>query len=211
MDFYTFSKRIIDIFGAIVGIVLFSPIMLCTALWIKMVSPEGTVFADTPPRVGKDKKPFRMFKFRSMIPNAHEWLLQHPDWYKKYQENDYKLDPDPRLLPGAKFYRKTSIDELPQFFNVLMGDMSLVGPRAYYFFEIDERIKKYPQSEKHLDAAMKAKPGITGPWQVGGRSQVNFVDRAKLDASYAKRRSIMYDLLIILKTPLAVLSSRGAF
>lgn len=209
--FYNIAKRLIDIVGAIVGIVLFFPIMLCAAIWVKLVSPEGPVFADIPMRVGKDKKPFFMFKFRSMIPGGTDYLKSRPELYKKYVESGYKLDPDPRLIKGAKFLRKTSIDELPQFFNVLTGSMSLVGPRAYYFYEIEERMVEFPESKKYFDVALRAKPGITGPWQVGGRSALTFLERVKLDAEYAKNRSILYDLLIILKTPFAVLSSKGAY
>jgi len=209
--FYDFTKRLIDIFGAIIGIILFSPIMLLTALWIKIVSFDGPVFADTPNRVGKNGKPFFMYKFRSMWPNAHQKMLADPVLSKRYFENNYKLDPDPRLLPGAWFYRKVSIDEMPQFFNVLLGQMSIVGPRAYLDHEVEEQLSRFPEARKYMDKALTVKPGITGPWQVGGRSQIGFLDRVKIDAEYAKQRSIMYDLIIILKTPLAVLSSKGAY
>lgn len=208
---YDFSKRILDIVGSIVGIILFSPIMLFTALWIKIVSPGGPVFADAPKRVGKNGKEFFMYKFRSMWPGAHEKMLADPVLSKKYRENNYKLDPDPRLLPGAKVYRKTSIDEMPQFFNILKGEMSIVGPRAYLKAEVKEQLEKYPEANQYMDTLLTTKPGLTGPWQVGGRSQIGFLERVKIDAEYAKKRSILYDVLIILKTPLAVLTSKGAY
>lgn len=208
--FYDIGKRLIDIVGALVGIILFSPIMAVSAVYVKFVSPEGPVFADIPDRVGKGGKMFRMYKFRSMIPNAQEWLNDHPELLKEYKENNYKLDNDPRLIKGASIIRKTSIDEMPQFFNVLFGQMSLVGPRAYYAFELDEQKRKFPESVKDIDLALTAKPGITGPWQVGGRSDIGFVDRIKMDSEYAKRKSLVYDLQIILKTPLAVLSQKGS-
>lgn len=213
MSSYDILKRILDIVGSIVAIILFSPFLIGGAIWIKLVSPQGPVLADIPQRVGKNKKPFTFFKFRSMIPNAHQYLLDHPDLHKKYLENNYKLDAkeDPRLLPGARFYRKFSIDEMPQFFNVLFGDMSIVGPRAYYFFELDEQIKRYPEVEKCLPDVLSVKPGITGIWQVSGRSEIGFPDRIKMDAAYAKKRSILYDIFIILKTPFAVISGKGAF
>ncbi len=213
MNCYEFIKRAIDIVGSIFGIILFSPILIGMAIWVKLVSPEGPIFADIPDRVGKNKKPFRLLKFRSMIPNAHEVMLKHPELHKKYIENNYKIEAheDPRLLPGAAFYRKVSFDELPQFFNVLKGEMSLVGPRAYYFFEIDEQTERYPETKKYIDVVMSIKPGVTGVWQTSGRSEIGFVDRVKLDATYARRRSILYDLLVILKTPLVVLSSKGAY
>ncbi|HSX39788.1 MAG TPA: sugar transferase [Candidatus Saccharimonadales bacterium] len=211
MSLYDFEKRLIDIAAALFGILLFSPIMIFFSLFIKLVSSEGPILADIPERVGKNGKNFRMYKFRSMIPNAYQWLLDHPEIYTKYKENNYKLDADsdPRLIKGAKFLRNSSIDELPQFFNVLRGQMSMVGPRAYYPFEIDEQTKKFNISQDLVDEVLSVKPGVTGVWQVSGRSSINFVDRIKMDANYAKKRSILYDLYIILKTPYAVISRKG--
>lgn len=208
-DSYEIAKRLLDIFGAVVGLVLFSPIMLLTAVYIKLVSP-GPVFADIPERIGKDKKKFRMYKFRSMITDAHSYLLCHPKLYEEYKKNSYKLENDPRIIRGGKFIRRTSIDELPQFINILKGDMSLVGPRAYFPFELRDQQIEFPQTKPYVEKLLTVKPGITGPWQVGGRSQINFVERAKMDAGYASRRSVLYDLYIILKTPLAVLQAKGA-
>lgn len=210
---YDILKRIIDIVGAFVGIVIFSPIMLVTAVRIKMVSPEGPIFADIPKRVGKNKKPFKFLKFRSMIPNAHEYLINNKELYQKYVNNNYKLkeEDDPRIIKGGAFMRKYSIDELPQFFNVLFGEMSLVGPRAYYFYEIAEQSKRYPESIEYLQDVLTVKPGITGTWQIGGRSEISYVERIKMDAEYAKKRSILYDILVILKTPYVVLTGKGAY
>ena len=209
LEFYDLAKRGMDIVAAIVCLVLFSPIMLITAVYIKLISP-GPVFADIPERVGKDSKKFRMYKFRSMIANAHDYLLQNPDLYAEYKRNSYKLKNDPRIIRGGNLIRKTSIDELPQFINILKGDMSLVGPRAYFPFELRDQQRVFPGSRPYVDKLLKIKPGLTGPWQVGGRSQINFVERAKMDAGYATRRSILYDLRITLKTPLAVLQAKGA-
>ena len=213
MDLYDVSKRIIDVIGAALCIIVFSPLMLLVALWIKLVSPEGSVFADIPERVGKDGKDFRFYKFRSMIPNAHQWLLDHPDLYKRYQDNGYKLsqEEDPRLIPGAKFLRKSSIDEFPQFFNVLRGDMSLVGPRAYFQFEVEEQTKRFPETAALMPVVLSVKPGINGVWQTSGRSEITFHQRVRMDADYAKRRSLLYDLLIMLKTPFVVLGAKGAY
>ena len=213
MDFYDFGKRVIDVFGSLFGLIVFSPLMIATAIWIKIVSPSGPVFADIPLRVNKGGGTFKMYKFRSMIPNAHEWLLQHPEWYKKYQTNNYKLDEkeDPRLIPGARIIRKYSIDELPQFLNVLFGEMSLVGPRAYYPFELKEQAEKFPETKPYIEILVNVKPGVSGVWQISGRSGIAFVERVKMDAEYAKRRSLMYDLLVIFKTPWAVFSSKGAY
>lgn len=202
-------KRLIDIIGALLLLIILGPLMLVTMLWIYIVSP-GPILADIPERVGKNGKPFRMFKFRSMIPKAHDWLIAHPDIYRRYKENSYKLDPDPRFIPGAKFLRKLSIDEWPQFVNILKGDMSLVGPRPYYSFELKEQQQVYPETAKHISELLKAKPGLSGVWQVGGRSNIDFPERARMDADYAKRKSLLYDLYILFKTPLAVLSGKGA-
>ncbi len=207
---YKIEKRLLDILGALVGLTVFAPVMIVTAVFIKIVSPNGPIMADTPNRVGKDKSSFRMYKFRSMIPNASEWLKNNPELYKKYKENNYKLDNDPRWLPGASVMRKYSIDEMPQFLNILKGDMSIVGPRAYYPFELDEQIKKHPDYKEHVDTTLTVKPGLTGPWQIGGRSAVNFEERIKMDATYAQSRSILYDISIIIKTPLVVITGRGA-
>jgi exopolysaccharide production protein ExoY len=208
---YHIGKRAVDIVGSIIGIIIFSPIMIILTVWIKIVSPEGPVLADAPMRSGKNGELFRLYKFRSMIPNAHNYLISRPKLLALYKKNNYKLDPDPRLLPGAKFYRKSSMDELPQFFNILRGEMSLVGPRCYYPFEIKEQLKEYPEVAPLVKIVQSVKPGLTGLWQVSGRSELDFDKRVKLDAEYAKRKSLVYDLLIILKTPYVVLTGKGAF
>lgn len=204
-------KRIIDIFGSLVGIILFSPLMLLIAVYIKIVSPGGSVIADTKGRVGFKGKEFKLLKFRSMIPDAQSWLESQPELFKKYKENNFKLDPDPRLIPGGKFIRKYSLDELPQFFNILLGDMSLVGPRAYFRFELEEQLKKFPETKDFIAQMQLAKPGLTGVWQTSGRSSVGFVERIRMDADYAVKRSILYDIFIILKTPLVVIFGKGAY
>jgi lipopolysaccharide/colanic/teichoic acid biosynthesis glycosyltransferase len=212
---YPVLKRLLDIVGSILALILFSPILIFTAVYIKLKSPNGPVFADIPKRVGKDGKEFRFLKFRSMIPGAHDWLDRHPDWLEKYKANNYKLDPkeDPRIIKGdyIQFMRKSSIDELPQFLNVLQGDMSIVGPRAYYPFEIKDQAVKFNIDPQVVQKVISVKPGITGPWQVGGRSKINFDKRIQLDADYASKKSILYDILLILKTPYAVVTMKGAY
>lgn len=212
MTYYFVVKRVIDIFGAVVAIIIFFPIKVAIALHIKRVSPEGPVFADIPLRSGRGGKEFKMFKFRSMFPNAHDVLVADAKLYKEYVRKGYKLEAekDPRLIPGGKFLRKSSVDELPQFFNVLIGHMSIVGPRAYFPFELKEQVERYPESKEYIRALLEVKPGITGPWQVGGRNEIPFIERARMDAEYARRRSILYDLMIILKTPVAIFTRRGA-
>jgi undecaprenyl-phosphate galactose phosphotransferase len=122
----------------------------------------------------------------------------------------YKLINDPRVTKVGKFIRKHSLDEVPQFFNILLGDMSLVGPRAYYPDEIKEQQQKYPDTKQAVKIVLSVKPGLTGFWQVSGRSEINFDKRIQMDAEYVKKRSIIYDLKIVAKTPWAMISGKGA-
>jgi undecaprenyl-phosphate galactose phosphotransferase len=148
-----------------------------------------------------------------MIPNAHQLLHTDPRFKKlleEYKKSSFKLHDDPRITRVGKFIRKYSIDEIPQFLNVLKGDMSLVGPRAYYPFELEEQQKKYPHTRELVKEVLKVKPGITGQWQVSGRSDINFDKRIEMDAKYARQKSIYYDLIILSKTPFAMLSGKGA-
>lgn len=201
-----------DIIFSILLIAIFSPVLLLVALAIKLESP-GPILADTPERVGKKGKKFKMYKFRSMIQNAHHILREDPQYaklYAEYKKGSYKLKQDPRITKIGRVLRRYSLDELPQFFNVLEGEMSLVGPRAYYPDELENQQKEYPHTRKAVKIVLSVKPGITGFWQVTGRSEVNFDKRIEMDASYVKRRSILYDLWIILKSPWAMISGRGA-
>lgn len=208
---YDFLKRLIDIGGSIIGITILSPVLVIAAVAIKLDS-KGPVFADAPMRVSQNGKLFRMFKFRSMVVGAHDLLQRNPELLEKYKKNSYKLDidEDPRITRVGKFIRRTSIDELPQLFNILRGEMSLVGPRAYYPFELEEQQEKYPNSRQFVKIILSAKPGLTGLWQVSGRSAINFDARVKMDAEYVRRRSIVYDIYLMLKTIPAVLFARGA-
>ncbi|MBI2442581.1 MAG: sugar transferase [Candidatus Levybacteria bacterium] len=210
--FYEAAKRCIDIFFSLALLILFSPILLIAAIAIKLDS-SGPVFADTPERIGKNGKPFKMFKLRSMIQNAHELLREDPEFaslYDRYKRGSYKLRNDPRITKAGRFLRKHSIDEVPQLVNILKGDMSLVGPRAYYPDELREQQRNYPDTKDAVKVVLSVKPGLTGFWQVSGRSEINFDKRIQMDAEYVKKRSIMYDLLIILKTPWAMISGKGA-
>ena len=209
---YDVSKRLLDILIAIVALIFFSPVILITAIAIRLNS-KGPLLADTPPRIGEGGRSFRMYKFRSMVANAHEILVNDPkykDLLTEYKKGGYKLKDDPRITSFGKFIRKYSFDEIPQFVNVLKGDMSVVGPRAYYPDELRDQQKKYPFTRDAVKVVLSVKPGITGIWQVTGRSQINFDKRIQLDASYAKRRSILYDFYLLLKTPAAMFSGKGA-
>lgn len=207
-----FLKRIIDIILTVILLTLFSPLSLILAILIKLDS-LGPVFADTPQRVGQNGKLFKMYKFRSMIINAHSLLRFDPKLrklYAKYKKNSYKLKEDPRVTILGKFMRKHSLDEIPQLINVLIGQMSLVGPRAYYPDELENQQRKYPATVKLVKKVLSIKPGITGFWQVSGRSQVNFDKRIAMDADYVAKRSLWYDIKILIKTPLAMLTGVGA-
>jgi len=209
---YDFLKRVIDLFVASVLIVLFFPVMILAIVAIKLTSP-GPFLADTPKRVGKNGEKFLAYKFRSMIVNAHSLLRTDPKFkklYDKYKKSSYKLHEDPRVTPVGKFIRKYSIDEMPQLVNVLRGEMSVVGPRPYYVDELKDQQKKYPHTVKMVKEMLTVKPGITGYWQVSGRSDVNFDKRIEMDAYYARKKSIFLDILILLKTPWVMLSGRGA-
>lgn len=209
---YEFTKRAIDIVGSITLGILFLPVAIITALAITLDS-AGPVFADTPRRVGKGGSLFRIYKFRSMIVNAHRKLRSDPKFaklYSQYKRNSYKLKEDPRVTSVGKFIRKHSLDEIPQLLNVLRGEMSLVGPRPYYEDELKEQQKKYPHTKELVSVVLSAKPGITGYWQVSGRSEVNFDKRIKMDADYVKKRSILFDVSILLKSPWAMISGKGA-
>ncbi len=206
---YSSLKRLVDIIGSLIGIIICSPIMIITAVLIKLES-DGPILADIPMRVGQNGKLFRMYKFRSMYKNAIQILEKDPKLMEEYKKNSYKLVNDPRVTKVGKVIRKTSIDELPQLFNILKGDMSVVGPRAYLPNELEEQQKIYPHCCKYVTEVMTIKPGLTGVWQVSGRSNINFDKRIEMDAKYAGKQSIFYDLWIILKTVPAVLLGSGA-
>lgn len=209
---YSFTKRCIDILGSFILALIFMPFCIITAIAIKWDS-LGPIFADTPQRVGKDGKPFKLFKFRSMVINAHEKLRRDPrlaKLYGEYKRNSYKLREDPRVTNVGRFIRKHSIDEIPQLLNVLIGEMSLVGPRPYYPDELVEQQRKYPHTRDLVKVVLSAKPGITGQWQVSGRSEVNFDKRIKMDADYVKKSSLWLDIVILLRSPWAMISGKGA-
>ncbi len=205
-------KRMIDIVAAVFLLLIFLPISLLAALAIKLDS-SGPVLADVPERIGKRGRKFKMYKFRSMISNAH-YLLRTDSRFKKlfkeYKQSSYKLKKDPRVTRVGKFIRKHSIDEIPQLFNILKGDMSLVGPRAYYPDELDNQLKKYPHTKPLVKSVLSVKPGITGLWQVTGRSEINFDKRIAIDAQYVSKMSFWTDIYIIVKTPIVMITGRGA-
>ncbi|MFH0852929.1 MAG: sugar transferase [bacterium] len=194
-------KRTIDIFGAIIGLILISPITLVVAIIIKLDSP-GTIFVKLR-RIGQADNKFTLYKFRSMVNNAHELKS---NLMTENERNDgplFKMKNDPRITRAGKWLRKTSIDELPQLWNVLMGDMSLVGPRPHE----PEEVAKYTRSHRAL---LTIKPGITGMAQISGRSELSFEEEVKLDIYYIKHWSMGLDIRIFAKTVSVVFSTRSA-
>ena len=202
---YIIVKRVMDITFAVVLLILFLPIWLIVPLLIKLDSPGPILYRHK--RMGKNGKEFYMLKFRSMFDGAHEYLHQeNPELLEQFKAGDWKLEDDPRITRLGRVLRSVTIDEFPQLVNVLAGEMSLVGPRAYMKQEIDEQTKKYPQSKKLIKEILTLKPGITGPWQVSGRNEIPFDQRTKLDSQYARDQSLVTDMTIMLKTPMAMFS-----
>lgn len=209
---YEVVKRLLDVAFSILLLFIFFPVIVIVIIAISLDSP-GPVLADTPERVGRNGRLFKMYKFRSMVQNAHEILRENPRFSKlfaDYKKGSYKLRDDPRITHVGGFIRKHSLDEIPQFINVLKGEMSLVGPRAYYPDELREQQKKYPHTRDAVKIVLSVKPGITGFWQVTGRSEINFDKRIQMDAQYVRKRSIVYDVWILFKSPWAMISGKGA-
>jgi Undecaprenyl-phosphate galactose phosphotransferase WbaP len=201
---FPIAKRALDIIGAGVGLVLLAPFFLIVAL---MVRADGGPAFFAHQRVGRGGKLFGCLKFRSMVVDSQarlESLLANDPVARAEWEATRKLKNDPRITRIGRFLRSTSLDELPQLINVLLGEMSLVGPRPVQEAEID---RYYGASAAHY---MAVRPGITGLWQVSGRSETSYESRVALDVSYVSRPSLLADISILLRTPVAVLSRRGA-
>jgi lipopolysaccharide/colanic/teichoic acid biosynthesis glycosyltransferase len=198
-------KRLIDILAAIILTVIFFPVWLLVPLLIWLDSGWPVIYSHQ--RVGKNGQLFELYKFRTMIKDADEQLY-HKDkkLLKKFKAGDWKLANDPRITKLGRFIRNLTIDEFPQLVNIFKGEMSLVGPRAYISQELTEQTKKYPQTKRWLKTILSVKPGVTGPWQTSGRNEIAFDKRAEMDLNYAKHYNLLSDLVIILKTPQAMLS-----
>nr|WP_304220117.1 sugar transferase [Fredinandcohnia onubensis] len=199
---YNVLKRSMDIVGAIIGLFITSLLFIVVSIAIKVEDPKGPVFFSQI-RVGKDGTRFKMYKFRSMVSDAEERLAE----LLKYNETTgamFKMKNDPRITKIGRFIRKTSIDELPQLFNVLKGDMSLVGPRPPLVREVNEYNDYHKQR-------LIVTPGCTGLWQVSGRSNIGFEDMVRLDLEYIQKRSVLFDIKIILRTFLVLFGSKDAF
>lgn len=201
---YKILKRTIDIVLAIILAILFLPFWILIPALILLKSGRPIFYCHR--RVGQFGQEFKMYKFRTMVKGADKLLKNNPELLKKFKKCDWKLEKDPRITKLGRLLRNLTIDEFPQIFNVLLGEMSIVGPRAYVRDEIDEQTKKYPQTKKLIKTILSVKPGVTGPWQTSGRNEIPFDKRARLDFKYAKNANFWWDLLIILKTPPAMIS-----
>lgn len=207
MHYQDSVKRILDVTVATLLIILFLPVWLTVPVLIFLSSQGPIIYRHK--RVGKDGRDFSMYKFRSMVVGADDILhKQNKGLLKKFKAMDWKLEAkdDPRITPLGRILRSLTIDEFPQLFNVLIGDMSMVGPRAYLRRELVEQVKKYPITKPLMPVVLSTKPGITGLWQVSGRNEVTFDKRVGLDAQYVRGMSLWNDLVILWKTPKAMIS-----
>ena len=186
-----FCKRAMDIIGSLVGLILLSPLLLIIAIAIKIENPKGSVFFSQQ-RCGKDNKLFQMYKFRSMVSNAEE-LLEELMEHNEMDGPVFKIKEDPRITKIGKFIRKTSVDELPQLFNILKGDMSIVGPRP----AIPHEVAEYNDYQRQK---LLVKPGLTCIWQVSGRNSIGFDEWVDMDLEYITTRNLWMDIKLIFKT-----------
>jgi len=194
-------KRTFDLVGAVVGVTLSWPVMAVIALVIKLDSPGPILF--TQDRVGQDGRIFRIFKFRSMVQGAED-QLGHLLRVNEIADPVFKLKDDPRVTRAGRFLRRTSLDELPQLFNVLRGEMSLVGPRP----EEKWLVERYAA---HQRRRLQGLPGITGPMQVNGRGDLPLEERVRLEVDYLANYSLWQDVKILLRTIAVVVNGRGAY
>ncbi|MDK2122977.1 sugar transferase [Parachitinimonas caeni] len=198
------AKRLLDIIGAGILLILLLPVFMVVSLIIR--SHGGTaIFGHK--RVGRAGQPFVCYKFRTMIPNADQRLkelLAHDPAAREEWERDFKLKDDPRITPIGAILRQTSLDELPQLWNVLIGDMSLVGPRPIVEAEM-------PRYGADIDLYLSVRPGLTGLWQVSGRNNMSYTERVALDSYYVNNWSLFGDIKIIFKTALVVVRGDGAY
>ena len=200
LKFYEICKRGIDIIGAGSGLLLLSPVIAIVACAVKFTS-KGPIFFSQK-RVGKNGQLFDMYKFRSMVVNAEE-LKEKLAHQNEMSGPMFKMKDDPRVTNVGKFIRKTSLDELPQLWNVLKGDMSLVGPRP----SLPKEVKQF---EKWMYKRLTVKPGLTCYWQVSGRNNIDFEDWMKLDISYVEDRNLWIDIKLIFKTVLVLFGDKNA-
>ena len=199
--FYLFVKRVTDILGALIGLILLSPIFLIVAIAIKLDSKGPIIFGHT--RKGLGGKDIKVYKFRTMYENSKEIFDNFTEEQKQEFYKNFKLDNDPRITKIGNFLRRSSIDELPQLINILNGSMSIVGPRPI----VEKEIALYGEYAPKLFSVV---PGLTGYWQANGRSDTTYQERIKMDMYYIDNRSLGLDLKIIFKTFSSVIKGEGA-
>ena len=199
---YPAAKRALDVAGAAVGLVLLTPLLLIVAILIRIESPGPVFFAQT--RIGRRGNPFRCWKFRSMTIDAEQRQAELMACNEMSGGTTFKMKHDPRITRIGRFIRKASIDELPQLWNVLIGEMSLVGPRP----PLPAEVARYSAVDRQR---LSVKPGITCTWQVTGRSDIPFREQVALDLRYIRERSLLLDIRLLLMTVPAVLLARGAY
>lgn len=198
---YDFVKRFADIICSAIAIILLSPFFIIISIAIKATSKGPVIFVHK--RVGKNGKKIGIYKFRSMVMNAEELIEKFTPEQKEEFKKNFKLENDPRITKIGKFLRKTSLDELPQLFNILKGDLSIVGPRP--IMEVETKIYG-----KYKDMLLSVKPGLTGFWAANGRSDTSYKRRRAMEIYYVKNRSLLFDIKIIFKTVISVFKGEGA-
>lgn len=198
---YDFVKRFADIICSAIAIILLSPFFIIISIAIKATSKGPVIFVHN--RVGKNGKKIGIYKFRSMVMNAEELIEKFTPEQKEEFKKNFKLENDPRITKIGKFLRKTSLDELPQLFNILKGDLSIVGPRP--IIEVETKIYG-----KYKDMLLSVKPGLTGFWAANGRSDTSYKRRRAMEIYYVKKRSLLFDIKIIFKTVISVFKGDGA-
>jgi exopolysaccharide production protein ExoY len=198
---YFLCKRVIDISLSIFGIIVLMPVLLIIALCIKLA--DGGPVLHFREIIGEKGRCFYALKFRTMIQDADLYLAERPELLREFQKN-MKLEHDPRVTRIGKFLRKTSLDELPQLFNVVIGQMSFVGPRIIHPSEL-------PRFGQYAQKRLSVKPGITGLWQISGRQHICYDERVQLDMRYIDTRSFFADLIILIKTFKVIIDHTGAY
>ena len=198
---YEAFKRATDLAGSAALLAFLVPLLLAIAACIKLTGPGPVVF--TQRRLGRDRRVFLCYKFRTMVPDVEARLAACDDLAARFDRN-FKLKDDPRVTPLGALLRRTSLDELPQLWNVLRGDMSLIGPRPV----VEPELARYG---RHAGRLLTVKPGLGGVWQVNGRSETSYEERVAMDMSYIDSRSMALDLKLLFRTALVVLGGRGAY
>jgi undecaprenyl-phosphate galactose phosphotransferase len=198
---YELAKRVLDLVAASALIVAAMPLMLALAAWVKLTSPGPVIFRHA--RLGRHGRPFPCYKFRTMVADAEAQLQTRDDLRQRFEAN-FKIKDDPRLTPIGGFLRRASLDELPQLWNVVRGELSLIGPRPI----VASERAKYGE---HAEALLSVKPGLGGMWQVYGRSDTTYEQRVAMDMAYVDGRSIRLDLKLLVLTAYVVLRGRGAY